>query len=69
MKTKQPMENTSVLLPRSYKEIWVAAAHSMGVSKSAFLRMALKEKARQVLRRERRDEIFSPARRENEKTM
>jgi hypothetical protein len=61
MRTKQPMEFTSVLLPKNYKQIWVAAAQSMGVSQSAFLRIALKEKARRVLRQERRNgDDFTP---------
>ena len=61
MKMKQPMEPSSIMLTRMHKQIWVAAAQSMGVSRSAFLRLALKEKALRVLRQERRNgDDFSP---------
>ncbi len=47
------MAYTSVLIPESDKHLWTAAAGDLGISQSEFLREALREKARKVLRRQK----------------
>jgi hypothetical protein len=49
--TKKAMAFTSVLIPENDKQLWTAAAGNLGVSQSEFLRVALREKARRVLRK------------------
>lgn len=39
------------MLPEEDKHLWTAAAGNMGISQSEFLRVALREKARRVLRK------------------
>jgi hypothetical protein len=49
--TKKAMAFTSVLVPEGDKHLWTAAAGNLGISQSEFLRVALREKARRVLRK------------------
>jgi hypothetical protein len=49
--TKKAMVFTSVLIPKSDKSLWTVAAGNLGISQSEFLRVALREKARRVLRK------------------
>jgi hypothetical protein len=48
--TKEAMAPTSVLIPKRDKELWTAAAGNLGISQSDFLRTAVREMARRVLR-------------------
>jgi ribbon-helix-helix CopG family protein len=48
--TKKPYLYRSFLLPESDARLWTAAAASLGLSQSEFLRRALREKAQQIFR-------------------
>jgi uncharacterized protein (DUF1778 family) len=55
--TKKAMALTSVLIPERDKELWKAAAGNLGISQSEFLRTAVREKARRVIRQQRHNQI------------
>jgi hypothetical protein len=46
-----------VLIPESDKHLWTAAAENLGISQSEFLRVAVREKARRVLRKQTNNSI------------
>ncbi len=50
--TKRPMELTSVRLPQRDYELWKLASAREEISQSEFLRIALRERAVQILREE-----------------
>jgi hypothetical protein len=54
MKTSTPYRlRSSLRLRESDVKHWVAAARALGLSQSAFLRLAIHEKARRVFREQR----------------
>ena len=50
--TKEPMQLTSVRVPAKDKQAWQKAATQEGISQSEFLRIALRERAVQILMEE-----------------
>jgi hypothetical protein len=43
--TKDAMHFTNLRIPREYLNLWLAASAKVGVSRSEFMRQAIKEKA------------------------